>query len=50
MFSPDVYRNHIVSSFESLDCFLLPYPGHVVAEDPHFKGDYDQLGIINHVD
>jgi len=36
-------RKHIESSFGSLECFLLPYPGQTVAEDPNFSGSPEQI-------
>jgi len=55
-------RGHISSCFSDIDCFLLPYPGAKVAEDPTFDGkseDMDQrfrihlekfVGNMLHVD
>jgi len=36
-------REHIVSSFTDLDCYLFPYPGPKVAEDPTFTGSLDEM-------
>jgi len=36
-------RNHIVSSFTDIDCYLFPYPGPKVAEDPDFNGSHDDM-------
>jgi len=32
-------REHILSSFTEIDCYLFPYPGPKVAEDPNFTGN-----------
>ena len=40
----DTKRRHIGSSFEKLDCYLLPYPGRSVAEDPNFQGQPELIG------
>jgi len=36
-------REHIISSFTDLDCFLSPYPGPKVAEDPTFTGNPEEM-------
>ena len=36
-------REHIVSSFSDIDCYLFPYPGPKVAEDPTFKGTQEEM-------
>eukprot|EP00092_Neocalanus_flemingeri_P026980 GFUD01029254.1.p1 GENE.GFUD01029254.1~~GFUD01029254.1.p1 ORF type:complete len:647 (+),score=136.47 GFUD01029254.1:235-2175(+) len=36
-------REHIISSFTDLDCFLFPYPGPKVAEDPTFTGSAEEM-------
>lgn len=38
--SPEIneVRQNIRSSFETIDCFLLPHPGKKVATDPNFQG------------
>jgi len=36
-------REHIVSSFTDIDCFLFPYPGPKVAEDPAFLGSQEDM-------
>ena len=42
-------RNHIETSFESLGCFLLPFPGRSVAEDPNFTGQKELIGKLAEV-
>lgn len=34
-------RQHIISSFSEIECFLLPHPGLKVASNPQFKGQLD---------
>jgi len=36
-------REHITSSFTDIDCYLLPYPGPKVAEDPTFTGKPEEM-------
>jgi len=36
-------RSHIVSSFTDIDCYLFPYPGPTVAEDPSFSGNTEDM-------
>jgi len=36
-------REHIISSFSDLDCYLFPYPGPKVAEDPTFTGSIEEM-------
>eukprot|EP00090_Calanus_glacialis_P046193 TRINITY_DN8940_c0_g1_i2.p1 TRINITY_DN8940_c0_g1~~TRINITY_DN8940_c0_g1_i2.p1 ORF type:complete len:482 (-),score=110.12 TRINITY_DN8940_c0_g1_i2:546-1991(-) len=36
-------REHIISSFSELDCYLFPYPGPKVAEDPTFTGSTEEM-------
>jgi len=36
-------RSHISSCFSHIDCFLLPYPGPKVAEDPSFSGKAEDM-------
>lgn len=36
-------RGHIVSSFTDIDCYLFPYPGPTVAEDPAFTGRTEDM-------
>lgn len=36
-------REHIISSFSELDCYLFPYPGQKVAEDPTFTGSTEEM-------
>lgn len=39
-------RLHIRSCFSSIECFLLPHPGLVVATSPNFDGRIDgELGV-----
>ena len=44
-------REHLTSCFTSTACWLLPYPGPAVSEDPNFKGtkeEMDPRSIITH--
>jgi len=36
-------REHIKTSFSDLDCYLFPYPGPKVAEDPTFTGSPEEM-------
>ena len=44
-------REHLTSCFTSTACWLLPYPGPAVSEDPNFKGtkeEMDPRSIMTH--
>merc|ERR1712018_149410 len=44
-------REHLTSCLTSTACWLLPYPGPAVSEDPNFKGtkeEMDPRSIITH--
>jgi len=36
-------REHITSCFESVGCFLMPHPGKIVATNPSFKGQLNDI-------
>lgn len=36
-------REHIYSCFSEIECFLMPHPGLIVANKPHFKGQLDLI-------
>jgi len=36
-------REHLTSCFTSTACWLLPYPGPAVSEDPNFKGTKEEM-------
>lgn len=36
-------RGQILECFRDISCYMLPHPGEVVAEEPSFTGDIDQI-------
>merc|ERR1719357_1895863 len=36
-------REHLTSCFTSTACWLLPYPGPAISEDPNFKGTKEEM-------